>query len=76
MRLSSPRALIENLPKDNAEVGDAAAPGWIVGRGGIEVEQLVLVSIKRASTGTWTPRVRFTDSQELVTSHELGLFFS
>ena len=58
----------DQLSKVNAErvqVGDGPAPEWVIGPGGISIEKLVLVSLKRISTGTWSACIRLKN-QKLV----------
>ena len=60
MYLNLSRALVSDLSetKENVQVGDGPAPEWMVGQGGIGVDQLVLVAVKRISTGSWVPCIR------------------
>ena len=53
-----------DLPKDNAQVNGNAAPELAVGDNGIEADQLVLVSLKRISVGSWVPCVRLANDKE------------
>ena len=64
MRLSLSRALVGDLSKDTAQASNDEAPEWTVGEGGITAEQLVLVSLKRISIGSWTPCIRLINDRE------------
>jgi hypothetical protein len=66
------QALVD-LWKDNAQVSSGPAPEWKLGEGGVGVEQLALVSVKRISIGCWVPCIRLINGQKLVPSHELPL---
>ena len=45
----------------------------VSGEGRIAVEQLVLVSLKRTTIGTWVPLIRLVNGQKSVPSHGLLL---
>lgn len=63
-----------DLPKAEAQVSaDANPEELMLGQGGIGVEQLVLVSIKRVTIGCWVPCIRIVENQMWVSSHELSL---
>ena len=64
MPLSLPRTPVGDLPKETAQISGGEAPEWIVGEGGITVEQLVLVGLKRISVGSWTPCLRLIGDRE------------
>ena len=59
--------------RNNAQVNGGPAPEWMVGQGGITIGQLVLVSLKRVSLGSWVPTIRLTNDLKLVPSHETSL---
>ena len=59
----------DRLSKTSAEdvpVCVGPAPEWVIGPGGILVENLVLVSLIRAGPGSWVPCIRLKN-QKLVT---------
>jgi hypothetical protein len=51
--------------RDDAQLGGGPAPEWMLGEGGIVVEQLVLVSLRRVSVGCWVPCIRLLDDAGL-----------
>jgi len=55
------------------EVYDSQAPEWMIGEGRIAIEQLVLVSLKRVSVGSWVPTIRLINDLTSVPSHQPSL---
>lgn len=45
-------------PMQEKEGEQCGNPEWRVGRGHLDEESLVLVSLQRASSGTWEPSIR------------------
>lgn len=65
---------VSDLSKNkNGQVREGPASEWMVGDGGISIERLVLVSLRRVSVGCWVPRIRLANGPGLVSSHELSL---
>ena len=62
--LNTSRPLIRDLSKDEAQVTNGAGPEWVIGEGGVKVDHLVLVSIKRISVGYWVPCIRLVNGQQ------------
>ena len=74
-RIPTSHVLIGNLQKakNNTQVNGDLASEWMIGEGGIRVDQLALVSLRRVSVGCWVPFIRLIDDLKLVPSHELSL---
>ena len=64
MHLSLPQTLVGDLSKDTAQISGGETPEWMIGEGGIVAEQLVLVSLKRITAGSWVPCIRLINDQE------------
>ena len=63
--MSLSRAFAVDLSKDQARVVADPVPEWVIGEpGGISIERLVLVSMRRATTGCWVPCIRLVNDQE------------
>ena len=71
--VSLSRALVGDIPKDDAQVVGDPAPEWMVGGGGIVLDRLVLISMRRVSAGCWVPCIRLANSQESVPSYKPSL---
>lgn len=56
--------LVGDHEQDTAQVDNSEASVWVVGEGGIDAEQLVLVSLRRISAGSWVPCVRLINHRE------------
>ena len=50
----------------NCRIVNGPDPEWVVGDGGVVAEQLVLVSLRRISVGSWVPCVRLSYGPKLV----------